>query len=213
MRNNINDYGWIALPRSLIKDYGPVLGTLGLAVYSLLAAYADEDHYSKLNYRKISRKLGCSNAEAVRALHQLEDIYLIRPEPDSTRKMTYRLLWIPPWENLGKTPENEPDSYRFAISIKKIFDDDIDGIKRLVNTNMDQSKEIQLAYEIAEALNDMDAIQLHISYAHRFPEALLREKLVKVLAVPDHKIRSSRGALFNHLIQQHEAKKKYRPRD
>lgn len=75
-----------------------------------------------------------------------------------------------------------------------------------------ESKEVQLAYEIAEALDDMDAIQLHISYAHRFPESLLREKLAKALAVPEHKIRESRAALFNHLIQQHANKKRYYPR-
>lgn len=213
MKNINEEFGWITLPRSLVKDLGPIIGPLGLAVYSLLAAHADKDYYSKLNYRKISRKLGCTNAEAVRTLHHLEDMQLIKSEPDSTRKMTYRLLWIPPWKNLGKTERNSPDCYRFALSINKIFDDDIDGLIRIVKTNMNhKSPQEQLAYELAEAMNDMDALPLYISYAHEFPEEKLREIAVKVRAIPENKIRKTRGALFNFLVQQY-AKKKYYPRD
>ena len=74
-------------------------------------------------------------------------------------------------------------------------------------------KETQLAYELADALNDKDAIQMYISYANRFNENLLREVLAKVLAIPENKIRKTRGALFNYLIQQHAAKGQYYPRD
>lgn len=78
---------------------------------------------------------------------------------------------------------------------------------------MSQTEESQLAYELAEALNDQDAIQMYIAYVNRFPEPLLREILVKVLTVPDHKIRKTRGALFNYLIQQHASKAQYYSRD
>lgn len=78
---------------------------------------------------------------------------------------------------------------------------------------MDTSHETQLAYELAEALNDKEAIQMYISYAHRFPEALLREMLVKVLTIPENKIRKTRGALFNYLIQQHASRARFYPRD
>ncbi len=78
---------------------------------------------------------------------------------------------------------------------------------------MNQIEETEFAYELAEALNDKEAIQMYVSYVHRFSESLLREILVKVLSVPENKIRKTRGALFNYLIQQHATKAKYYPRD
>jgi nitrate reductase assembly molybdenum cofactor insertion protein NarJ len=64
--------------------------------------------------------------------------------------------------------------------------------------------EIQLAHEIAERLNDPDALSLYISYAQQFPHDKLREILNRVESLPERQIRRSRGALFTHLVNQYK---------
>lgn len=61
----------------------------------------------------------------------------------------------------------------------------------------------QLAHEIAEALNDLEALPLYESYAKRFPEEDLRKLLVRVLSIPQDKIKRTRGALFTYLVGQY----------
>jgi hypothetical protein len=210
-----NENRWFSMPRALFQDFSSALDIHSLAVYGLLAAYADKSFSSKLNYHKVSQKLGCTNAEAVRALHKLEDLHLIKSELDNSKTMNYRLLWVHPWGKLGEKMAEMPSPFRIELSFNNKYDNDIEGfIRRIIfKQRMNQSEETQLAYELAEALNDKEAIQMYISYVHRFPEGLLREMLIKVLSIPENKIRKTRGALFNYLIQQHAAKSKYYPRD
>lgn len=76
------------------------------------------------------------------------------------------------------------------------------------------SKKTALAIELAEALNDKDALSLYVAFTHKYPETLLRATLSKVLLIPEHKIRRTRGAYFNYLIQQYERNQYYnRSRD
>lgn len=65
---------------------------------------------------------------------------------------------------------------------------------------------IRLAYEIAEALDDEGSIPLFLYYADKYNELLLRKVLTRVLAVPQEKIKKTRGALFTYLMSQHENK-------
>lgn len=58
-----------------------------------------------------------------------------------------------------------------------------------------------LAYEIAKALNDHDALPLYKSYVERYSPQFLRDTLNKVMSIPEHKIRRTRGALFTFLVQ------------
>ena len=64
--------------------------------------------------------------------------------------------------------------------------------------------EIQLAHEIAERLNDPEALSLYLSFAREVSHEKLREFLNKVTSLPDRQIRRSRGALFTHLVNQHK---------
>ena len=64
--------------------------------------------------------------------------------------------------------------------------------------------EIQLAHEIAERLNDPEALSLYLSYTQQFPHDTLREFLNRVSSLPDRQIRRSRGALFTHLVNQYK---------
>ncbi len=68
------------------------------------------------------------------------------------------------------------------------------------------SKEEKFAREIADALNDPDALTLYISFAEKYTEAHLRRLLQRVLSIPQDQIRKTRGALFTYLINQNYGK-------
>jgi hypothetical protein len=65
---------------------------------------------------------------------------------------------------------------------------------------------IELAHEIAAALDDEFSFALFLYYADKYNELLLRKVLTKVLSVPAEKIKKTRGALFTYLMSQHENK-------
>ena len=122
---------WVLVPKALVKDFSRILGVNGIAIYTLLCSYADREYVCKLSYRKISKKFGCTNAEAVRVLHQLEDLHIIKSEPDNSKTMQYRLLWLPIWGKLEERVPEMSEPYRFVlISINNKYDDD--GIKKLI---------------------------------------------------------------------------------
>jgi hypothetical protein len=54
-----------------------------------------------------------------------------------------------------------------------------------------------LAMHLAKELNDRQGFPLYLAYSRKYPESLLRSVLQKVKAMPDDKIKKSRGALFN----------------
>ena len=63
--------------------------------------------------------------------------------------------------------------------------------------------ENKLAYEIANALHDNEALPLYMTFAKKYQEAFLRKILVRVMSIPDEKIKRTRGALFTYLVKQH----------
>ena len=65
------------------------------------------------------------------------------------------------------------------------------------------SEQKRLAYEIADALNDHEAMKVHLEFAQRYQESFLRRILAKVMSIPEDKIRKSRGALYTSLVKQH----------
>ncbi len=65
------------------------------------------------------------------------------------------------------------------------------------------TKEEKLAREIAEALNDNEALTVYVTYAYKYKEEFLRRILQRVLSIPDEQIRKTRGALFTYLMKQH----------
>jgi len=70
-------------------------------------------------------------------------------------------------------------------------------------------QEKQLANEIAETLQDREAISLYLAYARKYNEGFLRKLLVRTLSVPESKIKKTRGALFTFLVGQHGADNKH----
>jgi hypothetical protein len=73
-----------------------------------------------------------------------------------------------------------------------------------------ESREELLAQEVAEALGDVEGFPYYLTVAQKYPESHIRRVLRHVCEVPAHRIRTSRGALFNWLVhhygstQQHQ---------
>lgn len=64
-----------------------------------------------------------------------------------------------------------------------------------------------LAQELAERLGDPDGLPFYLAISERLPESLIRAILRIVMEVPDERIRVSRGALFNWLLQHYSEQK------
>jgi len=66
-----------------------------------------------------------------------------------------------------------------------------------------QTREEYLAQELAERLADFQGLPLYLKVARWYTESSIRQILGRVMEVPDERIRTSRGALFNWLIHRH----------
>lgn len=71
------------------------------------------------------------------------------------------------------------------------------------------TKEELLARDLAAGLDDKANLGFYISVCRKYPEKLLRKIYGRVKQFPEKKIKKSKGALFNYLIQNHD-KKNYR---
>lgn len=63
-------------------------------------------------------------------------------------------------------------------------------------------QEMKLAHEIASTLNDHDSLALHLQHVRKYKEEYLQKTLAKVMAIPEHKIKRNRAALYTYLISQ-----------
>jgi hypothetical protein len=60
----------------------------------------------------------------------------------------------------------------------------------------------RLANELAETLNDRDALPFYLTLTTKYQEDFLRKILAKVMSIPEANIRRTRGALFTFLVTQ-----------
>ncbi len=58
----------------------------------------------------------------------------------------------------------------------------------------------QFAYLLATTMNDKEAISFYRQVVNTYDESFIRKILNRVMSIPEHKIKKSRGALFTHLI-------------
>ena len=66
-------------------------------------------------------------------------------------------------------------------------------------------QERALAFDIANALDDLQSLEYHLQNAHMFTEAFQRGYLQHVLSIPEHKIKKSRAALYTYLMSKHRS--------
>src|SRR3989304_2206183 len=88
----MDEGGWYWIPKVVIQEYAPKVGTMGIAVYNFLASMADRNQSCFPSQQYIADRLGCSRPTVSRALKRLEVHGLIRKETRSRYHCVYRLL-------------------------------------------------------------------------------------------------------------------------
>jgi hypothetical protein len=74
--------------------------------------------------------------------------------------------------------------------------------------NGDPSDEERLAFQVADGLGDVKNLRLYKSYCRRYPTEIILTAYVRAREVSPDKIKKSRGALFNFLVQKYGGKNK-----
>jgi DNA-binding transcriptional ArsR family regulator len=200
---NLKDGDWYWIHRKVLQLYGKKLRSLGMAVYSTLACFADAKTQSCFPSRNaIARLLGVSQRTVTRKIRLLKQVGLVRVVKV---KGLYRyfLLKLPQdWtaETPGVDSRDHPDWTRVSTSnnnqLIKINNNNDMGIKF-------KRRDELLAMELSEALNDRQGFKRYLALARRYSESLLRRTLSEVKAVPEEKIKKGRAAFFNYLIRKH----------
>lgn len=98
--------------------------------------------------------------------------------------------------------DNEIDNVKDINNIDSNDNDSIDIDKG--NNPFSLTKEELLAMDLAEGLNDRANLGFYISVCRKYPEDFLRKIYAEVKEVPLSKIKKSKGALFNYLIQKYD---------
>jgi len=102
----------------------------------------------------------------------------------------------------------EPNDRTIKKDILKNDNDD-----KFMNLNSNAFKQFKpqnesdlLAVDMATVLHDQKNLALYRSYSKKYPAWLLRKVLSEVKQLPQRKIKKSRGALFNYLVQTYAKK-------
>jgi hypothetical protein len=61
-------------------------------------------------------------------------------------------------------------------------------------------KELKIAHELAEALNDEKSLAFYLSCAQKYPTEFLMDTLTYVVSRPAHTVRTTRARLFTSII-------------
>jgi DNA-binding transcriptional regulator YhcF (GntR family) len=218
---DIKNGDWYWVNKSIIFDHANKIKANGIMVYSFLACHADKKQSCFPSQKYISEKLGCSRATVSRTLKELESNGLIRTERLDKYHCAYHLLKVgcPEMKSseqddfTGETHMTRNDTSEFHQSytnyndlLKDINNIDIVSVKNSDKGIIPLTREEFIAYDLAESLNDSENINRYLSYTKRLPESFLRGILGDVMEIPDEKIRKSRAALFNHIINKHISK-------
>lgn len=83
---------WFRVPNILIDQYGKALGTSGIAVYCVLARYANNVTRKAFpSHGQIANRLGISRRTVIRKLKKLEEIGLIQTIGRKSKHSVYLL--------------------------------------------------------------------------------------------------------------------------
>jgi len=204
---------WI--DKVIIQKYVPKIGTMGFAVYSFLASLANSNQSCFPSQKYIAERIGCSRSTVNKTMKVLVKYGLIRKDRKDRYHCTYSLIKV-----RCKAEETQVSHKRNS----DVLEMDTNDNKRIRNNNnidkrrkwspkmrafkgfKPRTREELLAVDLAQALNDYQGLPLYISYAKKYPEAFLRKILGQVTEIPPEKIRKSKGALFNHLVQRNSGK-------
>ncbi len=201
---DLRNGGWYWVHKAVIREYAPKVGAIGIVVYNFLASLVDSSQVCFPSQKYIARALGYSRATISKKIKLLKENGLIRVEKRSRYHRVYHLLKVrcKPTETQMSThgnsefPQVDTNNNKLTRIINNI---DISNFKKF----KPKTREELLAKDLAKALKDRKGFPLYLSYSKRYPESLLRKVLGEVKEIPDTRIKKSRGALFNHLIQKY----------
>ena len=212
----LRDGDWYWIDKAVIQRYTPLVGAMGIAVYSFLASLADRNQRCFPSQKYIAEHLGYSRTTVNRALKGLEKTGLIRIVKRDRYHCVYSLLAVrcasrkTQMSTLGNPDVGQRHTNDNKLT--RINNNDI-GIKHISDLNpfrgsTPTTREELLAWDLAKELNDLKGLPFYLSYAKKYPEFLLRRILGEVKEMPANEIRKSRGAVFNYLIQKYEKRRK-----
>lgn len=202
---------WYWADKAIVQKYVPKIGIMGFTVYSFLASLADSNQSCFPSQKYIAESIGCSRSTVNRTIKVLVKYELVRKE----RKDRYHCIY-----SLIKVRCKAEETQKLHNGNSDISQGNINDNKRIRNNNnidkkkkwsskfrafkefQPRTKEELLAIDLATALDDYQGLSFYISLAKKYPERLLRRILEQVKEVPKEKIRKSRGALFNYLVQK-----------
>ncbi len=213
---------WYWIHKAVIQEYTQKVGAMGIAVYNFLASLADRGQGCFPSQKYMAKCLGYSRSYINETLKVLERHGLIRIEKKGRYGRVYHLLKVrcgPERTQVSTIPNSRVDysDTNDNERTRNINNIDMDD-KNLSNRNAHRgfkprTRQELLALDLADALNDHKGLALYLSYARKYPEHLLRRTLGEVKEIPEERIRKSRAALFNHLVQQHAKKATKNHRD
>jgi biotin operon repressor len=214
--NHIRDFkngNWYWVDKIIVQKYVPQIGTMGFTVYSFLASLADSNQSCFPSQKYIAERINCSRSTINKSIKVLVKYGLIKKERKNRYHCIYSLIKV-----RCKVEETQM-SHTGNSDVSQRNTNDNKRIRN--NNNIDKSgkwfpkirafKEFQprtreelLAVDLAVALDDYRGLPLYISFAKKYPEAFLQNILGQVRGIPQEKIKKSRGALFNHLVQKNK---------
>ena len=176
---------------------------------------ADRGQLCFPSQKYMAESLGYSRATVNKTIKRLEGAGLIKIEKRDRYHCRYSLLKV-------RCKSGETQMSTRGNSDVKYFDTNDNDITR-INNDIDRLKikkskfmtfkgfkpktrEELLALDLARELNDLPGLPLYLSLARKYPETFLRRALSEAKGLPAHKIKKSRGAFFNYLIQKHGQK-------
>jgi DNA-binding MarR family transcriptional regulator len=208
--------GWFWINKKVLQLFSRSLKSSGLAVYNVLASFANSKNQTCFPTQKtIAELIGMSKRTVIRRIRQLKELGLLSVEKKRGRCF-YRLLRPKvPKETQGcdkkdtreVTPGNTNKNYLTRINNNNNDDKNFSFLNfKAFKGFIPKTREELLALDIARELNDLKALSLYLSYARKYPESLLRRVLGEVKEIPIRRIKKGRAALFNYLIKKYAQK-------
>ena len=220
---DIREGNWYWIDRAVLYLYGRRLKSSGMAVYNALASFTDSSQKCFPTHKGIAQLLGLSRRTVMRKINLIKQLGLIQSGQIGNNHV-YSLLKIKSGVtnetkgcDKGDTPPvtsgSTNDKYITRIKNDNIDNKFIPKSEFTFKKFKPETREQLLAIDLATALDDQDGFPLYLSYARKYPESLLRRVLGDVKEIPINKIKKTRGALFNYLIQKHVQKTSHHHRD
>jgi biotin operon repressor len=218
--NNIRDFkngNWYWVDKLIVQKNVPKIGTMSFTVYSFLASLADKNQSCFPSQKYIAESIGCSRSTVNKAIKALVKYGLIIKKRKDRYHCTYSLIKVrcraeeTQMSHTGKsdvTQRNTNDNKRIRNNNNNNIDKMRKGFSKIRSFKefTPRNREELIAVDLADTLDDYQGLPFYISLAKKYPETFLRRILEQVMQVPQEKIKKSRGALFNHLVQKDREK-------